>query len=205
MRKLATSYSQHRSWNLAAPSSTVHEEGGPVDVGQGGTRHGGRNWQVREDDRWNWRQGGQHGQLDGFFIVNVRDDLRGGVADDGAVVEVPPTSKLQVEINAHNQLLQKRQRQYEFIGHKNNEKEIVGDEKLCTLRRGRRAMASIPRQKTQRGVVRTSFFCPADGGDFVDLLQLHSGQSKDFQGDPLEVSLPRLTICFSTYFDSMGL
>ena len=42
MRKLDNFNLQHRSWNLAAPSS-VHEEGSPVDVGQGRAQHGDGN------------------------------------------------------------------------------------------------------------------------------------------------------------------
>ena len=42
MRKLEYFDLQHRSWNLAAPSS-VHEEGSPVDVGQGRAQHGDGN------------------------------------------------------------------------------------------------------------------------------------------------------------------
>ena len=86
--------------------------------------------------------------------------------------------------------------QYEFIVHG----KMAGDEVLLTLRRGRRATASIPRTNTQRGVPRPSDRRPADGGDDgVGSLQLNWGQSKGFQ-TPLAV--PRFTICGLELFSS---
>ena len=64
----------------------------------------------------------------------------------------------------------KKQRQYEFLGHKKNKKEMVGDEKLFTFMRGKMAMTSIPRQNTQRGVPEASCLRPADGGVSVVLV-----------------------------------
>ena len=86
----------------------------------------------------------------------MSSNLGGGGANDRTVVECPPAPVLQVVVDAHDRFLQKEQRQYEFLGHKNNEKEMVGDEKLCTFMRGKMAMTSIPRQNTQRGVAGAS-------------------------------------------------
>ena len=98
----------------------------------------------------------------------------------------------------------KKKRQYEFIGHEKAKKGMAGDEDLLTFMRGKMARASIPRQNTQRGVPLPSCRRPADGGDdVVDSLQLHSGQSKGFQGEPFE-AVPRFTICVSERFNSRG-
>ena len=78
--------------------------------------------------------------------------------------------------------------------------KMTGDEVLLTLRRGRRATASIPKTNTQRGVPWPSGRLSADGGDDgVVVLQLSWGQSKGFQ-TPLAV--PRFTICGLELFSS---
>ena len=105
MKKLDTPCSQLRCWKaLAVPSPTLHEQRGPGDVHAGGTRHGGRDRQGRENDGGNGRQ---LRQLNDLFGTDVRENLGGGGAKDGTVVESPSAPVLQVVVDAHDRFLQK--------------------------------------------------------------------------------------------------
>ena len=55
-------------------------------------------------------------------------------------------------VDAHDRFLQKEQCQYEFLGHKNNKKGKISDEKVVTFKRGKMAIDNIPKMNTQRGV-----------------------------------------------------
>ena len=88
---------------LAVPSPTLHEQRGPGDVHAGGTRHGGRDWQGREHDGGN---GWQLRQLSDFLGTDIRENLGGGGAQDGAVVESSAAPILQVVVDTHDRFLQ---------------------------------------------------------------------------------------------------